>query len=319
MLFPVLGKGTDFNLMASQQTPPLHYRFKKSEAVADGVRRIAVELLERARFELLSSVKDNREEGVHDLRKRLKELRALLRLVRNELGDDTFSAENLLCREWGRSLSGYRDASVAVRTFTLLFLQEELEGEYAEVSQGLLSWRQAEENAVFEQTGTVHILTAGLAETAARYRLLKMAPEHGFPGCGLQVTYRRGQMALKAALEDPTDENLHDWRKRVKDLRYQLQLCRDAWPEGLGPYEDLLHRLSDLLGEDHDLAMLHVKVADHVVFATKGASPVPANRIRARRHERQHEAFNLGRFLFAEKPAEFSHRINSYWSLWRER
>ncbi|HKN40971.1 MAG TPA: CHAD domain-containing protein [Acidimicrobiia bacterium] len=56
------------------------------------------------------------DEAAHDARKRAKKLRALLRLVRPELGDDVYRRENRALRDAARRLSPVRDAWVLVET-----------------------------------------------------------------------------------------------------------------------------------------------------------------------------------------------------------
>jgi hypothetical protein len=44
----------------------------------------------------------------------------------------------------------------------------------------------------------------------------------------LRRIYRRGRKAMQHAQADPTNENLHEWRKRVKDLWHAEQILRPA-------------------------------------------------------------------------------------------
>jgi CHAD domain-containing protein len=57
---------------------------------------------------------------VHDTRKALKRLRALLRLLEPELGARTRAREDNTLRQIGRSLSGARDAEVLLHTLDAL-------------------------------------------------------------------------------------------------------------------------------------------------------------------------------------------------------
>ncbi len=69
----------------------------------------------------------------------------------------------------------------------------------------------------------------------------------------LQRTYRRGRKSFRATQSDPTTENFHSWRKRVKDLYYQAQILRELHPglrAAAGDAKALGRRLRDL----HDLA-----------------------------------------------------------------
>src|SRR5262249_24991936 len=71
---------------------------------------------------------------------------------------------------------------------------------------------------------------------------------------GLERTYRRGRDAMAATNGTASDEQLHEWRKRAKDLRYQLEFLRKLWPGLLDAMADEAHELGNLLGDDHDLA-----------------------------------------------------------------
>ena len=52
----------------------------------------------------------------------------------------------------------------------------------------------------------------------------------------------------------------HDWRKRAKDVWYQLRLLQDTWPDVMKAMAGQASQLSDLLGDDHDLAVLSTKL-----------------------------------------------------------
>src|SRR5680860_812625 len=55
--------------------------------------------------------------------------------------------------------------------------------------------------------------------------------------------YKRGRRAYKAALEDPSTENLHAWRRRVKDHWYHHTLLARSWPEPMKTFGDRATRL----------------------------------------------------------------------------
>ena len=61
------------------------YRLKRKETVVDGIRRIAHQQLARAAAELVDESLEPAAQ-IHQVRKRLKKLRALLRLVRVDIG-----------------------------------------------------------------------------------------------------------------------------------------------------------------------------------------------------------------------------------------
>ena len=64
------------------------------------------------------------------------------------------------------------------------------------------------------------------------------------------------------AVDKPTVPRLHEWRKRTKDLRYALELLEPLWPDVMEAFAAEVDDLADLLGEDHDLALLEAFVRD---------------------------------------------------------
>ena len=73
---------------------------------------------------------------------------------------------------------------------------------------------------------------------------------------GVARAYARGRDAFAVARATPEPELLHAWRKRAKDLWYHQRLLAPAWPDVLGAQAEAAHALSELLGDDHDLAVL---------------------------------------------------------------
>ena len=119
-------------------------------------------------------------------------------------------------------------------------------------------------------------------------------------------------------LEPPpkTVENLHDWRKRAKDLWYHLRLLKPFSPAIIGGHADEAHRLADLLGDDHDLALLR-----ETLLGGGGEVPVDVEAviglIEHRRDQLQAEAMQVGERLYAERPKAFRRRMHRYWKATR--
>ena len=127
---------------------------------------------------------------------------------------------------------------------------------------------------------------------------------------GLHRSYRRGRKRLRSAEEEASVTNLHELRKRVKDLWYQLRLIREADRQMIGALADHAHDLSDHLGDDHDLALLREEVQRR-----RDAFENPADKrhllqeIDQRRGELQFAAISLGERIYAEKPKKFTARL----------
>src|SRR5205823_11132224 len=76
---------------------------------------------------------------------------------------------------------------------------------------------------------------------------------------GFKRIYRRGRRAYHTARNEPSTENLHELRKRAKYLWYAAQIVRAAAPKKMKRVARRAHELSDLIGEDHDLALLALR------------------------------------------------------------
>ena len=89
------------------------YRFERGETVPEGTRRITIEQIHRA-LNHLGDADGDREEHIHESRKCMKRLRGLVRLVRAELGDETYRRENECFRDVSSILAGMRNAAALI-------------------------------------------------------------------------------------------------------------------------------------------------------------------------------------------------------------
>jgi CHAD domain-containing protein len=299
------------------------YRIKDGEPVPDAVLRIAYGRIDRAVDELRGKTSSNSEEAVHEARKDMKKLRSLLRLVRSEIGDQVYRRENEGFRDAARQLSGVRDADVMLETLDALV--ERQDGDIPERTAGGLRKALEEHRAALDEgrggsKGARKTVIAALEEARERVEQWPLQAD-GFEALepGLRRAYRRGQRAYAAVLNDPSTENRHEWRKRVKDLWYHQTLLQCAWPDLMGPLADQTHELSDLLGLDHDVAVLREWAQAHPA-AAGGMSQLDAFNAAAdaRRAELQREAIALGGRLYAERPKAYAERLGSYWRAWRD-
>jgi CHAD domain-containing protein len=249
--------------------------------LAASVKRVAGDQLGAAADGLEDP--DDPVEAVHDARKRMKKTRALLRLARPAMRADAFRAYNRELRDQGRALSGARDADVMVETIDAL------------AAHNTRRVKRAHFMAVRGRfvTGAAGALpehrVGALAHSADRWPLGAISSETLVDAA--TTTYRRGR---KAAAKPATTENLHEWRKRVKDLWYQARLL------GIKRLGKDAKALSKLLGSDHDLAVLGAQLA-----ADDPLQPLIADR----RAELQKEARMLGERVYEDPPKAFSKRV----------
>lgn len=286
--------------------------------MASELRRCAGEEIDNAIKQLTEGVASDPVDAIHDARKSLKKERSLLRLARGTLEPAARRRENAAFREVGQSLSATRDADVMVEA--LDELAERYAGQlpqpvFAAIRERL-GGEQETSRAQLAEGATDHAVEA---LRAARARIEEWPLRRdGWDAldAGLVQGYSRGRRALKPARKKPTVENLHEWRKRVKDLWYHVRLLEPALPQTMRGHADDAHRLSDLLGDDHDLAVLAQAVADRAPDLAVDTDAV-LGAIEHRREQLQAEAFSLGARLYAERPKAFRRRISRYWKGWR--
>jgi CHAD domain-containing protein len=291
------------------------YKLHLDESIETGVHRIAREQIEKAIGEL-DDTKLDPHEKVHQVRKRCKKMRGLLRLIRPVFPE--FKRENESFRDSARELSYIRDSQSMLECLDTLsnhyrthvdakmfetivaFLEQQREritGDGSELENKLKRFRS-------------EILTA--LERVPSWRL----DSEGFAAIegGLRKTYRRARNKLAKAFADPTSENFHQWRKRVKYHWYHTRLLHDLWPEMLTVHIEAADDLSDILGDDHDLSVLQKTILEDVEPGNRGAAvQVIHGLIDQRRKQLQAKARIIGVRIFAEKPTQITSRLGSYW------
>ena len=273
------------------------FRLRRKEALPDGVVRIARGRLDSALDELSGRAGNDTATAVHEARKDLKKLRALVRLVQAD------SRWNTRFRDTARRLAGRRDADVLLETLDDLVKSGEVP------KKAVRGLRKELAHEAGREAETSEIAMAQAELTLARAEVDALAPEtDSFKALrpGLQKIYGDGRAAYRVARKNPSTESLHEWRKRVKDLWYSATILRSAWPAMMSELAAEAHVLSDLLGEDHDLAMLAQR-------ATGKKRKELRRAIAKRRARLRKRALKIGKRLYAEKPKGFSRRIGAAW------
>ncbi|WP_161570115.1 CHAD domain-containing protein [Salinigranum halophilum] len=292
----------------------MEYTIQPDETVSSGIKRIIRGKVDTGIDHIDSDME--RHETVHEVRKRCKEVRAALRLVRGVL--PTYSSENAHYRDAARRVSDIRDAQALIETFddhvtpaveTRNALDEDT---MSEIRAALVDRR---ETMAMDQdlNGRLEAVRADLVEGRERVDDLPIATE-GFDAVagGLRKSYKRARNRMGKAYEGPEMERFHEWRKRVKYHRYHSRLLRNAWVGPMKARRSELKTLSDLIGDEHDLAVFLETMESEERFD-------PATResleqvIMARRSELQRKGRPIGERLFAEEPDELVERMRAYW------
>jgi CHAD domain-containing protein len=293
----------------------MSFRLKADESVPKGVRRLALEQLDKAR-EALDRRGEDPVEAVHDARKCFKRLRALGRLVRDELGEGEYRRDNALFRDAARPLSEVRDAHALLQAADALAERcGEVPPQAWATLRGGLERRERRVSGALRGEVIEPILDA-LDEGERRVKKWRIGRGFSALAPGLRQSCRRARTAFDAARAEPTTENLHEWRKLVKYLWHHLQVVQAIRPDVLDDLADRMHRLGDLLGDDHDLAVLASLLDQGAVSAGEGASGVRAA-IERSRAELQREALQMGDEIHRDRPKDLVELLGAYWHEWR--
>lgn len=300
---------------------PMGYELELDESIADGVRRIAHEQLENAFESFDETASGDVEEAVHDIRKRCKKLRGLARLVRPGM-EDTYQRANTTFRDAARELSPIRDAHALLETFDDLLTAHAAqipEGGVAAVRGALVGRAEAASDAVREQQGRIERAAELMAAERVRVDDWPVPDDFDAVAAGVAKTYKRGSKGLGRSVAAPTTEHFHEWRKRAKYSWYHVRLLHLSARSVLDPLASVLHDLSDVLGDDHDLAVLGEQLAaEPDEFG--GPDEVDAARmlLDGRRADLQRRAVKLGARLYVEEPGVFAERLRGYWQVWHD-
>ena len=289
------------------------FRLKLRESLPDGLKRVFREQIGSA-LKLCRHPARQRGVTVHEVRKHLKKVRAAMRLAVPEVGKNRHTREDRCVRKIGRLVSDLRDAQVRLQT--LIQLRDETAKGPKNIPfrgvEELLSLEQESFSAAF--AGWQRQAIPQLERVEAR--LLKWSLE-GLTWkqiCGAVCKiYKRGQRGLAKTINDPEPENFHAWRKRVKDLWYQLRILQPLNRMVLTEMAHDAEVLGELLGCEHDLAFLWARLEKESGDAALRDELAQLEKLIRKRGKRlRTNALELGRRFYAEPTKAFAKRISIF-------
>ncbi len=243
---------------------------------------------------------------VHEVRKTLKEARAIARLFLDCVGEParvTITTLAATRRQIGRA----RDLDVmAIRV-------QRLEPP-PEISKPLMA-------AIAREREAAQRARRGLAATAPRPRLnaiVRRVEGWDLSAVGTAEivaaaarTYRQARRRGRLAFDGDDPVALHAFRARVVDLRYQLALLSCAWPQALNAQAEALNDLREALGDFNDLHVLGTFAAEHGELPPQALQELRV-RMEAKQKKLKRRANVEFERLFAETPSAFATRIAAY-------
>lgn len=287
----------------------MSYELNYRETLAMGLSRVLEEMTGEA-YASLTNFSD-KDTGIHEARKRFKRIRAVVKMLRFAMGDKWYRRENAFYRDMGKGLSAMRDQAALSEALDTLYvsgagrlssevcvaLQKQIEQLGAELEAGSVDLEEAAQ--ALEQHKAA---TTKLSDNKAQLKELMQ---------GLQSTYRICSRLGNTIETHKGMETVHEWRKAVKFLLYQLELLIAAWPDMLDWWTGRMKKLSNDLGLWRDLGLLRAALEEGKLVSDHSALIVDL--IEEQRTILLDEAIYLGVRLFTESPAQFSNRLKGYW------
>ncbi len=278
-------------------------RIGKHEDIGDALRRVVGDDLAAAQAELAAA--GPAEERIHHVRQRLKRIRTLLRVQAPVLGAQASEAKRALGSA-ARLLASARDADAAAAS-----------------ARGLRAALNTPEDIGLDriidtldrQAEQAHDAVAPIGEVLARLRAVEADLAESpvdFDGPtlfnnALARAYGKGRKAMGRAESSLATPDLHEWRKTVKDLWHLMRLARRRLPARARRMSARLDQLGDLLGLDHDHAVLAEKLA-----LSPTHDPALMRQLALIASERrmlETQAFALGRRIYRKAPKTFARKM----------
>jgi CHAD domain-containing protein len=296
------------------------YHFKRDESVPEAVRRIAREELESAADQLGRRRNGSHDDAIHEARKNVKKVRALLRLFRTELGGK-YRTESRCLRAAGRKLSELRDAGAVIEILDTLKKKypQELRGHKIDsIRRGLMvRKRHAEEEANLPRV--LRRMEKSLKAARKRVKTWPIRTD-GFAALepGFEKTFRAVRATFGQAKKHPRPENYHEWRKRVKDHWYHVRLLENLWTDVLRGYESSLKDVETWLGDDHNLELLHDRlVSEPESYGKEKTIDLVLRLIEKYQKELRDNSESFGDRIRQEKPRQFTRLMKKLWKAWK--
>ena len=243
---------------------------------------------------------------IHDVRKTLKEARAIARLFLHCVGEParvTITALAATRRQIGRA-----------RDLDVMALRVQRLEPPPEVAEPLMA-------AIARERHAAQRARRGLSASAPRARLnavVRRVEGWDLGEIGTEEivdavgrTYRQAQRRGLLAFESEDPTALHALRARVVDLRYQLALLSCAWPEALNAQAEALNDLREALGDFNDLHVLGKFAAEHADLSAQALEELGAS-VESKQKKLKRRANVEFERLFAETPSAFTIRISAY-------
>jgi len=232
--------------MLAQKNIMKNFRISKRETVRDNIMRILLEQVDYI-LELCENEQEDMHRSIHEIRKSIKRIRAVLRLIREEIGYSSYYRENVFYRDINRTTSDLRTYYVLAQTLEKFSsdLSKKIPAENMEpLIRSMSDKKEKLLSGIISSKGLLKNLSSEFRK--ARTRIPDLPIEHNgfevFRG-GVSRMYRQGRDYLITAKKKPDMHLLHDMRKRMKYLWYHMEILKPIYPGTLKAYANSLEHI----------------------------------------------------------------------------
>lgn len=295
------------------------YRLKPTQSLKKGLTRILRKQIDGCWPVPVSD--SDQAVWIHETRKSIKRMRALLRLARSGLGRKDWRHHDRRLRDAARELRHLRESTVLSQTIKKMSKTSDLELidslsrldrslETTKAATTKLSQLEAPATAIVEVARRLSELRQGLSS------LTLDGDEAGILAQGLRSAHDAGQKWLVVAERTADDEALHELRKAIQMHWRQTILLRHLWPDVMTARVNQARDCAEWLGDHQDLSDLIAVVSDAL---KQGFPATDAKRIRETCRRAQSElrdaALPLAQRLFAADPDAYAAEILQLWHI----
>lgn len=253
-----------------------------STSLSRRFRLVLLHLAEEARHDL-DGVKRRPDRAIHAVRTRMKNLRAILLLLKKSVPKEARQAVRMLAVSLKDAFAARRDAHVVAQ------LRAKLDGHERGTPRAVRV--AAADGKYKEVTAEVTRLIGLISKLAIQGLTWERVIEQ------YVKRYRVARKMMRECLRRPSVKSLHKWRRPVKDLLCQSQVLQPL--AGMKMRRLRADRLGDRLGKLNDLQMLRAAIS-------KSSAPGLARRIARKQKAARAEIFKVARKLFAGRPQDIA-------------
>lgn len=280
-----------------------------------GIRKLMLDQMDDIQ-QIIGSENQDVNRSIHEIRRCFKKIRAVLRLLRDSIGYSAYYRENTFFRDLSRHLSEPRDSEVILQHARQLRNQLPKPMRNSQYDALLIRMESRRDKAVqhvIEKENAFVTISSQLELAYQRINHLNIRNEDfAVIQGGIYRIYRQNCQYLQKVIDTQEVEMIHNLRKRVKYLWFQMVLLKPIHPGLLKAYSKMLNKISENLGLFRDLILFREFIEESETGLDDSQLEYINNYVASEYQKVLHNALQLSRKFFIEQPSEFVEKIRKY-------